>query len=470
MKMKKIVIMIIGLLSSLGLTGQVRVNNFEVGQDGSRINLSFDALVDKNATKKDYKLVMIPVVYNGNQSATLSPIVVETRQTRILDARNGLEPLPGAFLTENGKTVRYAVSMDYVDWIPGSDMRFDFLSVGCCSADNLTPLVAVRDIGATKVATPAPVPLVAIPAPVPAPVVAPPPAPPADAGVRLGGGVFILTKNASLLTVSGAVPARAVRSHLEVNFAQGSSKLNPYAFNNYYALREVVAILYSSRDALAGRKIEITGYASPEGTLMGNYTLAQNRAIAARNYILDNVPWLRPSDFEIVNGGENWEELYKLVERSNMPGRWQVLDIIENTPFYNAYNVERPLYYTAELRKKVLTELDGGRVWSYMLSNFFPQLRSATTIAIYTPIAEGRVTEGSSQVADTINRAIDLIGERNTTAALALLVQVENDPRSWNPIGVCYLMENNVVKAVEYLQRAANAGYSDAKANLEQIK
>jgi hypothetical protein len=277
--------------------------------------------------------------------------------------------------------------------------------------------------------------------------------------------ILTLTKNAQIYPLTGdGTTSRALLDRLVIGFAVNNARLNLFAFNNNRVMNEILSTLRSSRDTQA--RIEITGYASPEGPQANNYRLAQNRAMAVRNHILDNVPALRPANFEIVNGGENWEGLYKLVESSNMPGRWQVLDIIETTPA----DID---YYNNVSRKQMLMNLNGGQTWRYMLANFFPRLRSAATVTVYTPMAPG-----SSGVAgampparntDIINRAIDLLGERKSSEALSMLLEIENDPRTWNPLGVCYLLEYNANRAKEYFQKAADRGYGEARSNLQQL-
>jgi len=288
------------------------------------------------------------------------------------------------------------------------------------------------------------------------------PAPSGDLSLRIGGMILIMNKNANVLPLRYTeTSSRTVLSRLEVGFRVNSSRLDLFAFNNNRVLNEIILAL---RDGNLDGRIEITGYASPEGQQAANFALAQNRALAVRNYILDNVPRLRPANFDIINGGENWEGLYKLVEESNMPGRWQVLDIIESTP----PNID---FRNNTSRKQMLMNLNGGQTWNYMLANFFPQLRSAATVTVYAPNA-GMSQQGAmppAQNTEIINRAIDLIGERNSTQALLLLSQVENDPRAWNPMGVAYLLEYNNVRAMEYFRMAADAGYSEARTNLAQV-
>jgi len=451
--MKKLIIIATALLLSASVMAQVKVNNFVVRQNGAATEVTFDAIISKKATNANHKLIMTPVLYSGLQTVELPPIVVETRKSKILDARTGVQPVPFAMTTTNGRTVSYSAIVNTRDWLSDADLRFNLLSVGCCDEIALAPL-AVN----TKAAPPPP----------PPPNYTPPPPPPPttdERTVRIGGMILVLTKNAQIYPLTGdGTTSRALLNRLEIGFAVNSSRLNLSAFNNYRVMNEILTTLRSSRDAQA--RIEITGYASPEGPQANNYRLAQNRAMAVRNHILDNVPILRPSNFEIVNGGENWEGLYKLVEQSNMPGRWQVLDIIETTP----PDID---YFTNTSRKQMLMNMNGGVTWRYMLANFFPRLRSAATVTVYAPMAPG-----SSGVAgampparntEIINRAIDLLGERNSAQALSMLLEIENDPRTWNPIGVAYLLEYNANRAKEYFQKAANRGYSDAKTNIEQL-
>ena len=433
----KNIVMVLALLLSIGATGQIDVRNIEVRQNGNRSEISFDAQIDKKATGRNYKLTMTPVLYNNSYSVELPPIVVESRRTRIMDARNRVQPLPGAVLTQNGRTVRYVASINYSEWLSSSDLRFDMIETGCCTETALYQSFL-------------------------------PSGPMAESSnelnLRVGGMIMIAVKNARVFPLRYTAElssAQTILSRLEVGFRVNSSRLDLFEYNNNRVLNEIITVL---RDGTLEERIEITGYASPEGVQANNYNLAQNRALAVRNYILDNVPHLRPTNFNIINGGENWEGLYKLVEGSSMPGRWQVLDIIERTPI----NID---HINNSSRKKMLMDLNGGQTWKYMLTNFFPNLRSAATITIYAP--RTGMSEGSgmppAQNTEIINRAIDLIGERNSSQALSLLSQVENDPRAWNPMGIAYLLEYNIARAKEYFQKSAEAGYSEGKLNLEQV-
>ena len=58
-------------------------------------------------------------------------------------------------------------------------------------------------------------------------------------------------------------------------------------------------------------KIEVFGYASPEGSESFNSWLGENRAKALINYVIDQRPQygLTMDSFRIINGDENWADL-----------------------------------------------------------------------------------------------------------------------------------------------------------------
>lgn len=61
--------------------------------------------------------------------------------------------------------------------------------------------------------------------------------------------------------------------------------------------------------------IEITGYASPEGSLATNQRLSEGRAKALRDYLQKQYPNI-PADLYTVHfGGENWADMQTAVKR-----------------------------------------------------------------------------------------------------------------------------------------------------------
>jgi hypothetical protein len=77
----------------------------------------------------------------------------------------------------------------------------------------------------------------------------------------------------------------------------------------------------------------------------------------------------------LYNGSEDWHGLRMLVERSDMPSKHRVMEIIDTVPVWDSK--------TRRGRERELMDLDGGAPYRYMYRNFFPLLRNATYIKIY---------------------------------------------------------------------------------------
>lgn len=137
---------------------------------------------------------------------------------------------------------------------------------------------------------------------------------------------------------------------------KGVVKLDNYPKINVAAL-ELSRIQEQGGELL---QVWICGSASPEGDLDKNASLARARAEAAVDYFkcIADIP-----DYKIVkeSHNEDWYTLYRLVEESQMPYRYDALLIIRTMQ--------------GEARKDALKELDDGRVWDYMAREFFPQIR-----------------------------------------------------------------------------------------------
>ena len=78
-------------------------------------------------------------------------------------------------------------------------------------------------------------------------------------------------------------------------------------------------------------RLDIIGYASPEGTLAANKRLSEGRAMALRDYLAYRYDFPR-NQYYIVFGGENWDGLEKALETIELEYKDEVLDIIRNIP------------------------------------------------------------------------------------------------------------------------------------------
>jgi hypothetical protein len=129
--------------------------------------------------------------------------------------------------------------------------------------------------------------------------------------------------------------------------------------------------------------LTVVGYASPEGSVESNKRLSEGRAKALVNYLSSHYDFPRDI-YHVEFGGENWNGLVKLVEKSDMQYKDEVLDIIENVGIMDGREVQ-------------LMKLKGGIPYRYMLKEMFPSLRKALCKVNYE-IKEFSLTEAREMI------------------------------------------------------------------------
>lgn len=161
---------------------------------------------------------------------------------------------------------------------------------------------------------------------------------------------------------------------VKIYFRQGYSLLQPALRQNSVRLDEFmrrVSEMHSDSTARLN-SIDIVAYASPEGPYTLNRKLARKRAENISAYLRGNMPFLSGSLFNVQPKGIDWDGLAAMVEVSDMRYRSEVLNILRNVPETTYRNGK-----LVDSRLKRLMDLRGGRPYNYMLTHFFPELRSA---------------------------------------------------------------------------------------------
>ena len=243
---------------------------------------------------------------------------------------------------------------------------------------------------------------------------------------------------------------------LFVHFPLDKSDLRREFRSNAETLDRIVDI---TRQILADsasnvRLIQIVGFASVEGRQGYNENLAQQRAVALRQYIQEQVA-VPDSLFELNNGGEAWAEL-----------RDQLAEAIE-TNTGDAETIKRAMVIIdeeadADRREQRLRRLDGGRVWNYLKTSLLADQRNSGYLRIFFDRVPDRQAE-------QINAASALIQEERYEEALAILNKVRDDSRAWNALAVSLYMTGHKDEALGYFRQAASQGNADAAANLQRL-
>lgn len=416
------------------------ITRFAAVRHAAELTVSFRVEVAADAVKRDNTLILTPVLSRYNhvveieedqrmwhnrkvvsevEREPLPSVVIQMRRGRIFDERDKISYPAATFFARNGAVMEYTVTIPYGMWMEGADFSIEGTLKDCCSEQMLCPLFLDSRL------------------------------------VVKNGDPVVGVENFALESRVEPETTLWESSHREmsIDFPQGKSSIDMALMNNRIVLDESVQLLEWIRNtsSLKLGRIRISGYASPEGKPEANFRLASMRAEAFKGYLKQRVPLLADSLFEMQSGGVNWQGLRRLVADSQMPAREEVLYTIDHTPQQdNACN-------------RALMALHGGKTYRYMAREFFPKIRNACYITIhYYSLGD--------QKAEMINRAIVLINSDNWAPALALLRSSSDDPRSWNLLGVCYMISKQWEQAEKYLQKAEEAGNSLAGSNLALLQ
>lgn len=347
-----------------GPTHAVIIGNVRIVPVDNDVKVSFTVSIDKKAVSSDYALTLTPVLANGTNRVELRPLVVQGRRARIVAERKGImaKNQSSSFApmySSNGKEVLYLAEAKYQPWMEGAQLVIQKSKEGCCNVDNLPSELLADGISVM------PIPLVTETAT---------PLPPVDdrsTGDKLAG-IHGFLYNADKLNDK---PERHNSAIIYYAVSQ-SNAIDTQFMENKVTLDDLTSAINTisaSNDCRIDR-IEIVGYASPEGPLAQNIQLAFKRALTLKKALIERTP-VKDAAFVLTNGSENWEGLREMVAASDMPEKEKVLNIIDHTPVWDAK--------TQVGRLGLLMRLNQGEPYRYMAKNFFPKLRNATCVKVY---------------------------------------------------------------------------------------
>lgn len=381
--MKKIIILTIATLALFAAGAyaadpndrKITTDNQSIEQRDDTVFVEFDVVIGKRVARSGHTVVYRPYLANGEYRWDLPEVVVRDTRAGIAEQRH--EWVTGETIVfedpvvvRGGDSFRYSTSVPRQGWMNGANLEVEIIDMGCCSIDTQTSGLLAENIDL-------PTPVAVIEAGNEPPVeIIPEPAPVTTGDLIAKEMPFVLHASEFESTMPSLMFDDDREGALKVHFAVSSSRLDPKRGNNAETLRLLLEAL-ERLDAAPDSHVEhvvVAGFASPEGSFQFNDRLAWNRASVLKKYIVQHSK-LDDETVHIYNGVEDWYGLRLMVEQSGMANKAEVIDIIDNVPIADANG--RPA------REQALRRLDGGRTYSYMLRNFFPELRKAAYIKIY---------------------------------------------------------------------------------------
>ena len=242
---------------------------------------------------------------------------------------------------------------------------------------------------------------------------------------------------------------------MEIIFKGSKNDIDSSIFNNNVTFSKILAAvdkIYSNPNFRV-EKIQVAGYASPEGTASFNSWLGENRAKALIDYIIKNRPQygLTRNNFEIVNGDENWAGLKRLLSSSDIEEKNEVIAIIDDDSI------------SGETKKAKIKAIDGGRVWKDMLDKIYPHLRSARYLAVYYDSTDDKIVE-------IINSANQMLENGLAEEGYEKVMKVKDDIRSHNTVGAALMLQGKFEEAMPWFEKALEMYPEQSKANIDAIK
>ena len=180
-----------------------------------------------------------------------------------------------------------------------------------------------------------------------------------------------------LLFCGGYVHAQELDS-ARIHYRQGHREVDMLFRDNRAELERFIRTLREEHGADRLESVVIRSWASPEGVNRLNGVLSERRADSLKSYLVRHAGI--PDSLICIHGeGIAWDMLRQMVAASDILYKEEVLHILDHTPVWVFDKAGR----VVDGRKKQLMDLRGGMPYTYMLENFFPELRSRLSVACY---------------------------------------------------------------------------------------
>lgn len=420
---KSIIISALVLMFSSALNAQSVISSESLVEDGERIIVSFEVHTDENGIPAKRKEVIMPYVYNSKDTIWLETLEVYGKgRFKRERQENHIAGDVDWGLSENqilkGDTYHYVCATTLKRWMKSTNLGIKRQIVGCACEDDLADETVAQGIRLFEE-----------------------PLPPA----RRIPSTYVLAEATRQWDFG--------QDELEIIFKVSKIEIDSTVFNNEVTFGKILSAIDKifANPKYKMDKIEIAGYASPEGRRSFNNWLGQNRAKALIDYIIENRPQynLTSDDFRLRNGEENWPGLRRLVLASAIEEKDQIVEIID---------MDLP----DEEKKLKIKAINKGKVWKKMLDEIYPHLRCARYLAVYYDSTQ-------DEAVDVINAANQMIRDGKYEEAYNNVIGYGDDLRAYNTIGVALMMQGKFEDALPWLEKAVENNTASALKNIEQI-
>lgn len=293
--------------------------------------------------------------------------------------------------------------------------------------------------------------------------------------VKIGYGVLSTSELLGRCTITASTAPDAFQRVIEqkqeanIKFLIGQANLRTSELSSV-SIQDLVKILKEINDMQEERalqSIEVSAYASPDGSFDLNEKLAEKRQDVSSNYLGKQLKKINmEAEVDTKFTAEDWEGFQELVSKSNLQDKDVILRVLS-------------MYQDPEEREQQIRNMSS--VFTEIADGILPELRRARLIVNYEVIgrSDEQIIEQFAQDASKLSVEELLYGgnmlvEDATTRKQWYEKTIEiypNDYRAYNNLAQLAIMEGNLTTAQNWLQKAkaVNAKASEVNANMAII-
>ena len=293
--------------------------------------------------------------------------------------------------------------------------------------------------------------------------------------VKIGYGVLSTSELLGRCTITASTAPDAFQRVIEqkqeanIKFLIGQANLRTSELSSV-SIQDLVKILKEINDMQEERalqSIEVSAYASPDGSFDLNEKLAEKRQDVSSNYLGKQLKKINmDAEVDTKFTAEDWEGFQELVSKSNLQDKDVILRVLS-------------MYQDPEEREQQIRNMSS--VFTEIADGILPELRRARLIVNYEVIgrSDEQIIEQFAQDASKLSVEELLYGgnmlvEDATTRKQWYEKTIDiypNDYRAYNNLAQLAIMEGNLTTAQNWLQKAkaVNAKASEVNANMAII-
>lgn len=293
---------------------------------------------------------------------------------------------------------------------------------------------------------------------------------------------------------------REMQAECALDFPVNQAVILPEYRNNPAELEKIKRLIddLSANNAIRVGKVDIVGYASPEGSYERNRWLSENRAQALKEYLASRCKF-QEELYQIRFGGENWEGLRESVNANNLTQAYRssLLGLLqsERSTEEKKLALSKEVYYKEIVSQLYPSLRKAVCIINYSVKNYdsvqeIEKVYHSTPVNLslnemyilansYTPgsdafydVFETAASLFSKDVVANVNAANSVLLRGDTKKAGSYLKRIAPDnqmPAYLNAMGVLRYLEGNREEAISYLRKAVERDSDAARKMLQML-